>query len=221
MAKEGQSYRQILSFYYPGTRLGATAQGVDWQTRESESFQLKSAHMDQDTEVLTVAEKTLNALQTEVGWKLDFKVQLRVFPSLNIYRNVTGQPGWIAAYTRGHIISLQPLAVLKEKSLLESTLRHELAHLLVESRARTGTPLWFREGLVLYLADPKANFEPIVLREQDMEAELENPRGRESLLRSYAAARTRVVQLVQQNGRGTVLEWLSAGLPDGARASQH
>lgn len=215
MAKEGQSYREILSFYYPGTMLGATAQGVHWQTHESGSFQLKSTRMDQDTEVLAVGEKTLDALQAELGWKLNFRVQLRVFPSLDIYRNVTGQPGWIAAYTRGHSISLQPLAVLKEKSILEPTLRHELAHLLVESHARAGTPLWFREGLVLYLADPKTNFEPVVVPEQDMEAELKSPRSRESLQRIYAAARTRVIQLVQQNGRSTVFEWLSAGLPNG------
>jgi stage II sporulation protein D len=221
MAKEGQSYRQILSFYYPGTRLGATAQGVDWQTRDSDFFELKSTQMDQDTEALAVAAKTLDALQADLGWKLNVKVQLRVFPSLDLYRNVTGQPGWIAAYTRGHSISLQPLAVLKEKSILESTLRHELAHLLVESRARAGTPLWFREGLVLYLADPKANFEPVVLPEREMDADLKSPRSRESLERGYAAARTRVVQLVQQNGRSTVLEWLSAGLPGGARSSQH
>jgi len=213
MAKEGQSYRQILGFYYPGTKLGLTAQGLDWQTRDSESFQLKSTQVDQDAEVLVVAQNTLDALESELGWKLDFKVQLRVFPSLDAYRNVTGQPGWTAAYTQGRGISLQPPAALKDKSILESTLRHELLHLLVESRARTGTPLWFREGLVLYLADPKAGFEPVVMAEREMEAELKNPRSRESLERSYAAARTRVVQLVQQNGRSTVLEWLSAGLP--------
>jgi stage II sporulation protein D len=221
MAKEGQSYRQILDFYYPGTKLGLTAQGLDWQTRDSDSFQLKSTQVNEDLEALGAAQKALDQLQSELGWKLDFKVQLRVFPSLDTYRDVTGQPGWIAAYTRGHNISLQPLAVLKKKSILESTLRHELAHLLVEAHAQAGTPLWFREGLVPYLVDPNARFEPVVMPEREMEAELEGPRSRESLERSYAAARTRVAQLAQQNGRNTLLEWLSAGLPDGARSPQH
>jgi stage II sporulation protein D len=221
MAKEGQSYRQILDFYYPGTKLGLTVQGLDWQTRDSDSFQLKSTQVNEDLEALGVAQKTFDQLQSELGWKLDFKVQLRVFPSLDTYRNVTGQPGWIAAYTRGHSISLQPLAVLKKKSILESTLRHELAHLLVEAHARAGTPLWFREGLVLYIADPNTKFEPVVMPEREIEAELESPRSRESLERSYTAARTRIVQLVRQNGRNTVLEWLSGGLPDGARSSEH
>jgi len=221
MAKEGQSYRQILDFYYPGTKLGATAAGWDWQTRESESFELKSTQPEQDAELLAVAQKTLDALHAELGWTLDAKAQLRVFPTLDAYRNTTGQPGWIAATTRGHIISLQPLATLKEKGILESTLRHELIHLLVESHAHAGTPLWFREGLVLYLTDPDKRFEPVTMPEGQIEAVLQQPGGRDEIQRAYAAARTRVTQMVQENGRTAVLEWLSAGLGSSARSSQH
>lgn len=221
MAREGKSYRAILDFYYPGTRLGTTAQGLVWQTREADPFELKSTQPDRDAEVLTAAQSVLTLLQSELGWKLEFKAQLRVFPTLDTYRDATGQPGWIAAYTRGHIISLQPLATLKEKSILESTLRHEFTHLMVESRAQAGTPLWFREGLVLYLADPEQNFKPVVMTEREMEAALENPASRESLERAYAAARTQVAQLVQQNGRDTVLQWLSSGLPGASQAPQH
>jgi stage II sporulation protein D len=221
MAKEGQSYRQILDFYYPGTKLGATAAGWDWQTRESDSFELKSTQPEQDLELLTVAQKTLDGLHGELGWTLDSKAQLRVFPTLDAYRNTTGQPGWIAAYTRGHIISLQPLATLKEKGILESTLRHELVHLLVESHAHAGTPLWFREGLVLYLADPEKKSQPVVMPEREIEAALHHPGSRDELERAYAAARTRVAEMVQQNGRNTVLEWLGAGLSGSAGSSQH
>jgi stage II sporulation protein D len=221
MAREGKSYRAILDFYYPGTKWGRSAQGLEWQTRASDSFELKSIQPDQDAEVLIAAERALGTLQTELGWKLDFKVQLRVFPTLDTYRDATGQPGWIAAYTRGHIISLQPAGTLKAKSILESTLRHEFTHLLVESRARVDTPLWFREGLVLYLAEPEKAFTPVVMTEREMETALEHPGSQESLRRAYAAAHTRVARLVQQNGRDAVLLWLSSGLPDASRTPQH
>jgi stage II sporulation protein D len=220
MAREGQTYRAILDFYYPGTKLGRAAQGLDWQTRESDSFELKSTQPDQDAEVLTTAQKVLEALQSDLGWKLSFKAQIRVFPTLDTYRDATGQPGWIAAYTRGHTISLQPLAVLKAKSILPSTLRHEFAHLLVESRARADTPLWFREGLALYLAEPEQSFAPVVMTDREMEAALEHPGSQESLRRTYAAAQTRVTRLVRQNGRDTVLLWLSSGLTEASRATQ-
>jgi stage II sporulation protein D (peptidoglycan lytic transglycosylase) len=216
MARESKTYRQILEFYYPGTQLGLTAQGLAWQTRESASFELKSAQLDLDAEVLTAAQRVLDALRSELGWTPDFKMQLRVFPSLDAYRNATGQPGWIAAYTRGHVISLQPLAGLKERSILDSTLRHEFIHVMVESRAKAGTPLWFREGLVLYLADPGEHTQPVVLTESEMERTLEHPGSEEALRRAYGAARTRAAQMVQQNGRDTVLQWLSSGLPAAA-----
>jgi stage II sporulation protein D len=223
MAREGKRYAEILQFYYPGTKLGATAQGLVWQTREAESFELKSTQPERDAEALPVAQRLLDSLQSELGWKLEFKTQLRVFPTLEAYRNTTGQPGWIAAYTRGRVISLQPFATLKERAILESTLRHELIHLLVESRAREGTPRWFREGLVLYLAAPDQSFQPVTMAEARIESTLQNAASQkeEELRHAYAAARTRVAQLVQQNGRDAVLLWLSTGLSDAARSSQH
>jgi stage II sporulation protein D len=213
MAREGKSYRQILDFYYPGTQLGASAQGLAWQTRESAAFELKSTQPEADSEVLIAGQHILETLHTELSWTPDFKIQLRVFPNLDAYRNATGERGWIAAYTHGHTISLQPLTTLKEKTILESTLRHELIHLFVESRAHTGTPLWFREGLVLYLSEPEQNAPPVVMTEREIEHTFDQPQSQESLRRAYSAARSRVAQMVQRNGRETVLQWLSSGLP--------
>jgi stage II sporulation protein D len=215
MAKEGMNYRQILAFYYPGASLGASAKGVKWQTRDTDRFQMLSVQPEEDVAVLHVAETILPALESDLGWKLDFKPQLKVYPTLDAYRDSTGQPGWIAAFTRGHSISLQPLATLQKKSALESTLRHEFTHLLIEERAQAGTPLWFREGLALYLADANHNSEPVQMTETQIEQTLEKPQDRPTLERAYAAAKTKVAQMVQQNGRDTVLVWLANGLPAG------
>lgn len=214
MAGEGMSYRQILDFYYPGTAVGASAQGLAWQERQTNHFQLLTTQPEQDAVILNQAEALLESLQSDLGWNLTFSPQLRVYPTLDAYRNATGQPGWVAAFTRGRTISLQPLSVLRSKSALQSTLRHELLHLLLESRARPDTPLWFREGLTIYLADPDHRSEPVVMSALQMEAGLKHPASRASLERCYAAARTRVSQLVEQNGRVTVLGWLSGGVPE-------
>lgn len=221
MAREGKTYRQILDFYYPGIALGVTAQGLAWQERQSDHFQLLSTQPEQDAAILTQAEAILESAQSELGWRLDFTPQLRVFPTLEAYRNATGQPGWIAAFTRGHTISLQPVSVLRAKSVFETTLRHEFVHLLVESHARADTPLWFREGLTLFLAEPGRRQEPMSMSVQQIEAVLEHPGSRESLERCYAAARTRVARLIEDNGWETVLGWLSSGLPGAAQAAQH
>lgn len=213
MAKEGLNYRQILEFYYPGTSLGSSSQGLAWQKREGERFEMLSTQPGQDMEVLQTAERILPGLESELGWKLDFKPQLRVYPTLDAYRDSTGQAGWIAAFTRGVRVSLQPLAVLQRKSILESTLRHEFAHLLIETRTHAGTPVWFREGLVLYFADPKHNLEPVQMSETAMEKALSQMQDRQELERAYSAARTKVAQMIERNGRETVLLWLTNGLP--------
>jgi stage II sporulation protein D len=213
MAKEGMNYRQILVFYYPGASLGVSAQGLAWQSRDADRFQMLSTQPEQDADVLIVAQKVLPLLESELGWRLEFKPQLKVYPTLDAFRDATGQPGWIAAFTRAHTISLQPTAMLEKKSVLESTLRHEFTHLLIEQRARAGTPLWFREGLALYFADAIHNTEPVQMSAAQIEQALENPQDRQQIERGYAAAKTKVGQMVQRNGREAVLSWLTNGLP--------
>lgn len=213
MAKEGQNYRQILAFYYPGAVPSVNAHGLPWQKRPGNRFEMLSTQPEQDAAVLQLADSTLPTVESELGWKLNFTPQIKVYPTLDAYRDATGQPGWIAAFSRGYSISLQPLAVLKSKSILESTLRHELIHLLVESRAHAGTPLWFREGLVLYFAGSKQNLTPTQMSAAAMEKALLRTNERRELERAYAAARTKIAQMIGQNGKQTVLLWLTSGLP--------
>jgi stage II sporulation protein D len=218
MGREGKSYREILSFYYPGT----SVKGADeekWQTRESEQFELLSTRPEEDKALLDLAEKILKENEEAAGWKIGFRVRLKVFPTLDSYRDTTGQAGWVAATTRGDTIRLQPLAVLRQKGVLESTLRHELFHVLVESRGRAEVPLWFREGLVLYLAAPEEegkNARAAAMSDRRMETIFTNPGSREQMQQAYRAARMRVAQLFLKFGRAALLDWLSSGIPGGA-----
>lgn len=213
MAREGKDYRQILSFYYPGTQL-ATAPADQWRKRITERFELVSTTPENDSGLLPAAERILKENEAAVGWHLSFRVRLQIFPTLDRYRDTTGQPGWVAATTRDRTIRLQPLAQLRKKSILESTLRHELYHLLIESHAHSDIPLWFREGLVLYLSDPvQANSAFTSMTDHQMEGILRQPHNREEVEKAYAAVRARVASLIEQNGKKAVLEWLTGGIP--------
>lgn len=213
MARQGKDYRQILEFYFPGTHL-VTISTDDWQKRTSERFELVSTAPEEDSLLLPVAEKILKEDEASAGWKLSFRARLQVFPTLDRYRDSTGQPGWVAASTRGQTVRLQPLAGLRKRSLLESTLRHEFFHLLIEPRARPNTPLWFREGLVLYLSDPEKRISSsATLSDKAMEEILRNPGTREKQEKAYVAAQARVGFLIQRYGKSSVLDWLGAGIP--------
>jgi len=213
MARQGKDYRQILDFYFPGTHLSKTSVD-DWQKRTSERFELVSTSPEEDSALLPVAEKILKEDENAIGCRLSFRARLQVFPTLDRYRDTTGQPGWVAATTRGQTVRLQPLADLRKRSILESTLRHEFFHLLIEPRARPTTPLWFREGLVLYLSEPnKRNSPSAALTDKQIEEILRNPGTRERQEKAYTAARARVASLIQQNGKSAVLDWLGSGIP--------
>jgi stage II sporulation protein D len=96
---------------------------------------------------------------------------------------------------------------------VESTLRHELLHLLIEARAKPGTPLWFREGLVLSLSTSSSSAAAPVMTDSQMETILRQSQKREEVERAYRSSESRVSTLIQQNGKEAVLGWLSSGIP--------
>jgi stage II sporulation protein D len=220
MAREGKSYREILTYYYPGTELRAADQ--KWKSRTDERFELLSQNPESDSQILSIANRILSENENLIGWKVTYRPRLQVFPTMDAYRDETGEPGWIAASTRVHTIRLQPIAQLKSKSILESTLRHELYHLLIESKSRAGIPLWFREGLALYFASPETSATSRAdFTDQQLEAQLLHPGSREEMDAAYAIARRKVSLLVQQFGKQKVLSWLSAGLPGVLSYGEH
>ncbi len=153
-----------------------------------------------------MAERIARGWSDRTKWAWPGGVEIRVYPDVETFRNATGEPGWVAAQTRGSRVEMQPSRVLREHGVLESTLRHELLHVLVESRAKPGLPIWFREGVVEYFADAPAGSGRTSgdIRQRD---------DARSARAGYAEARNRVGQLVSHYGADTVLAWVTRGLP--------
>ena len=215
MGEEGHSYREILSFYYPGTKLGADRQAVVWQQLTGENVVLLTTQPDRDRSLLPLVARMVGEAEQSTGLEYRSAPRLKVYATVSAFRNSTGEPGWVAASTRGRTIHVQPPDVLQQVGTLESTLRHELLHMLIESYVRPGTPLWFREGLVLYLGEPRA---PVPERgsSEDLtrvEQSLRSATTEQELRQAYAKARARVSQLAQQYGAKTLLLWVENGLP--------
>jgi len=214
MGEEGHSYREILSFYYPGTRLGVSAQGIPWQQLANEDVALLTTRPDRDRSLLTLATGFIHESEENTGLLFRASPRLKIYPTVTAFRNSTGEPGWVAASTRGRTIQMQPSDVLREAGTLESTIRHELLHMLIDSYALPGTPLWFREGLVLYLTAPNSSKQSENVDDlQGLEKALRAPGSEEELRHAYACARTRVAQLARQHGKEALLDWVQNGLP--------
>jgi stage II sporulation protein D len=218
MARQGKGYREILAFYFPGAELTEASvsrpAGESWQKLSDERFDLLSARPHGDARIFPLAERILRESEDSIGWKLPYRPRLQVFPTLDSYRDATGQPGWVAASTRGRTIRLQPLAHLRQRAVFESTLRHELTHLLVEARAKTGTSIWFREGLVLYFSGNAGAESALSLLPPDrIDAILAKGDTQENTRRAYQSADKIIRAFIQKYGKEKVLSWLSSGLP--------
>ena len=215
MGEEGHSYREILAFYYPGTHLGVAAQGLAWQQLANDDIDLLTTRPERDRALLPIATRFLHQSEESTGFVYRNRPRLKVYGTITEFRNATGEPGWVAASTRGRTINMQPPDLLRDAGTLDSTIHHELLHMLIESYARPGTPRWFREGLVLYLTAPN-QLDNAGVRSADVssvETSLRTPQSEQELRLAYAAAKARVADLAQSRGIDVLLQWVQTGLP--------
>jgi stage II sporulation protein D len=220
MGEMGRSYREILAFYYPTTTIsggaGAPQQALNWTKLTSERAELETTRTSQDQPILTTVERLMGVIENATGFRFAIRPLIRVYPSVAAFRDNVGEPGWVAASTRGRVIRLQPVETLRDRGVLESTLRHELTHTLIDSRAeaaRAVLPTWFREGIVLWLTEPRAEPSALTISRDALSRSLERPSSEAELRRSYEAARGEVENLVRARGKETVVAWVEKGLP--------
>jgi stage II sporulation protein D len=211
----GRSYREILAFYFPGASLGITGRGLTWQRLGGERVALFTTQPSLDGAVLALAERELRAVANRLRVEAPAGVEIRLYPDLDSFRNVTGEPGWVAARTDGRRVHLQPAAVLRSHDALDSTMRHEMLHVVVESEAVAGLPVWFREGLVEYLAGGGKPAVGAVSEQTD--GGMQQRESQAEARRAYAQAAGRVAGLVARYGEAVVVGWLRSGLPAEAK----
>jgi stage II sporulation protein D len=211
MGEQGLSYRQILAFYYPGTSVGVTAQGFAWQSLGGERVQVITTRPQEDQALVGLGDRMARVAEERSGLHWVEAPRLKVYPTAATFRDATGEPGWVAASARGNVIRLQPVAVLRGRGALDSTVLHELLHALIERRARSGLPLWFREGAVEYLT---ANWRARSRNpSQTPPEDTEFLRSQEGARRAYATALNCFAALVDRFGKSTVLGWMERGMP--------
>jgi stage II sporulation protein D len=205
-----QTAEQILAFYFPGTRVAVNAQGFVWKELRGERVVLRSESPQGN--LLVACERALPVAEQRTGFAARSSVRVVVYPTLDTYRDATGEPGFVLASTRGATIRLQPVDRLLAKNALDSTLLHEMLHVLLDQRTARCLPRWFVEGLVVTLSGESL---PVAAWKPDVERILAAPGGEAQLRTAYAAAAGRVRNLIAGHGREVVLGWVQTGLPAG------
>lgn len=141
-------------------------------------------------------------------------LEIRFNDSTGNFVGRTGQPWWAAAATKGRSIELQPLAILKRRGVLNSTLKHEMAHVIINIVSRDRAPRWLEEGFAIYLAGEGAMFSSHPRRGKLMTAELEKrmqrPGSQADMRLAYAEAYRNVNEIVRNEGEASVWKKLAA-----------
>jgi stage II sporulation protein D (peptidoglycan lytic transglycosylase) len=136
------------------------------------------------------------------------RVGIRLNESTGDFTSRTGQPWWAAAATQGSRIELQPVGILKQRGVLFTTLRHELAHIIIDSVTNKRAPRWLEEGFALYLAAEGQAISRYVaprrLAEDELEQRLEHPRTQVEMRTLYAEAYLNVVEMIRRQGEPSV-----------------
>jgi stage II sporulation protein D len=208
MAVEGKDHRAILAFYFPGTVVRITPRDAGWHEARMDALRLRAADALTAKE-LAEAHAAWDEARRRFPPRAPIAPEISFAPTTEVFRQLTGQPGWALASTQGIRIVLQPAAVLRGRG--RSTLAHEMLHVLVEAEATERAPLWLREGLVEALAGEPSP--PFAMPAADMEAALRHPDSLAASQRAHRAAAARVRAAIARYGASAVRGWLSSGPP--------
>jgi stage II sporulation protein D len=215
MATEHKSAREILAFYFPGTAVRIIPGDDGWQETRVGQLTVR-ATQPLTPEQTTALERTWSEAQTRFPPRQLTAPEIILAPTTEVFRQLTAQPGWMLASTRGNSIVLQPDAVLSVQGRAASdTLLHEMLHVLVEAEADERAPLWLREGLVEVLVDEASATSANTMSANAIDLALSHASSLGESERAHRAAAARVRALVARYGLSAVRGWLSSGVPVG------
>ncbi len=210
MAAEGHSAAEILGFYFPGTRVGVTAEGGVWQSGRGAGWTVWST--GSSAELVKKGDEAWAKARALYPPRVQVQPEIWAMPTTELFRQETSEPGWMLASTQGTRIFLQPSAVLGKNGHEDDTLLHEFLHALVESEASAQTPLWLREGVVEALASGSAERDAGARADlRALEVELARPASEVESQRAHAEAARLAGALLLRNGLEPVRSWVRAG----------
>jgi len=181
LAERGATADAILGRYYPGTTISPVTPALESASRSSGAVPPAASSApapnpatptrpatgiavllppSDSAELLPIHDlvlKSRDELAKALGVAAPSRMTLRFHASQLDYEQASGQSWFtLGAVAPGPEIQLMPLSTLRDRGLLERTVRRQLVHVLVDEALRR-RPAWVREGAALFYADPAAN----------------------------------------------------------------
>ena len=145
MAVAGRTATEILNKYFPGLDIGVPGAAV------AVNLALPDEDEGERDAIAQLTERTRGDIARALGVPAPARVTVRFHPTTASYERATSQPWFTSGAVVGGELHLLPLAVLRDRGVLERTIRHELVHLMADPLLRQ-RPAWVREGAAIYFA---------------------------------------------------------------------
>jgi SpoIID/LytB domain protein len=216
MAVAGRTATEILNKYFPGLEIGVpggalappvvAARGAPPPAPRSTASAappvaaaVNLALPDEDEgerdAIAQLTERARADIARALGLSAPPRVTVRFHPTTSSYERATSQPWFTSGAVVGGELHLLPLVVLRDRGVLERTIRHELVHLMADPLLRQ-RPAWVREGAAIYFAGRRpipgeretAPFRPVSRLSCPTDAELLQPVSAGALSTAFARA---------------------------------
>jgi hypothetical protein len=172
-AASGRTADEILRFYFPTLQVGAVGAAAaaaarppdpprptEADTRADVRIGLPAGEESERARLVDLVRRARDEIARSSGIPPPASITITVHPTVEAFARATGQPWWVSGTTDGTTIELLPLSILRQRGQVERTIRHEVAHVLID-RPLADKPLWVREGAATYFASGEGPDEPI------------------------------------------------------------
>jgi hypothetical protein len=151
LAASGRSAQEILARYFPGTEIRPATPESERQGRTALEIVVPAGEERERLRVEGLSQAALREFAAKTGIPPPPRVQLVFHPTVDAYVRASGRPWWTAGATNRNRMDFIPLSALRDRGLLERTLRHELAHVVTRERL-AGRPIWVQEAVAMNLS---------------------------------------------------------------------
>jgi stage II sporulation protein D len=210
LAARGQTAAQILNRYYPGLDIvpvgGAPVVATPLAARPTAIVAtaaptgIEVLLPDDDGErsaIESLASRARDEIASELGVSAPPRVVVRVHPTNQSFERATERPWFTSGAVVAGELHLSPLAALRDRGMLERTIRRELVHVMVDEPL-AGRPAWVRDGAALYFSGGRTEAAERPACPDDVE--LQQPTSVGALSNAYARALACFARQVR-NGR--------------------
>ena len=156
--------------------------------RSDMAVALATSEAGAQTEVESLMTRARDDVARRLGVEAPTRISATFHPSATAYEQASGHPWFTSGSVVGGALHFLPLGVLRDRGVLDRTVRRALVSLMVGA-ALEGRPAWIREGVAGYFADPEAPVPEVRNAGCPTDIELAHPVSAGALSDAYTRAR--------------------------------